>query len=328
MVKSTIYLLIFLTIVVSQVIFGQSKNIDQKTLHELLQFSDSTGANRVLVIYKSEIIGSFNSTSCDSIYMNTASMVKSWTGLAVGILIDKGLVNNENDKFCKYVPEWKSGCQNNITIKQLLTMSSGLQKIRPASESILAQSNMNKFALNQKITKDQGKKFSYSNESVQLLGILIEKVSHESAGAFFKHNLFIPLGMDSTSLWKDSSGNDIVYGGARTTIQDASKIGLLMLNKGVYMGKRIVSEKWIEKSTAPSEAASYYGYLWWLSPLQRNTQMENYAAMGDFGQLTIVFPNKNLIYLRQQSCNDNDPSKNMRWMGLNFIKMIGNVIKD
>lgn len=327
MTRYSFYLIIIIIIGISRNFYTQSSKIDQQQLQKLLHFSDSTGANRAMVIYNSKTIGSFSSASCDSVYMNTASMVKSWTGLAVGILIDKGLVKSENDAYCKYVPEWKSGCQNNVTIKQLLTMSSGLQKIRPASESILAQSDMNKFALNQEVTTKPGTKFSYSNEGVQLLGILIEKVSHESAGAFFKHNLFVPLDMDSTSLWKDESGNDIVYGGARTTIEDASKIGLLMLNKGVYKGERIISEKWIQKSTAPSESAAFYGYLWWLSPAQRNTPMENYAATGDFGQLTIVFPNKNLIYLRQQSCNNNDPSKNMRWMGPDFLKLIGSVIK-
>lgn len=328
MYKSTFCLIIILIIGTCRSLLGQSPKIDQQDLQKLLQFSDSTGANRAMVIYNSKIIGSYNSTSCDSVYMNTASMVKSWTGLVIGILIDRGLINSEDDEICKYLPEWNSGCQNNITIKQLLTMSSGLQKVQPASKSILAQNDMNKFALQQKVTKQPGATFSYSNEGVQLLGILIENVSHQSAGAFFQQNLFTPLGMDSTGLWKDKSGNDIVYGGAQTTIQDASQIGLLMLNNGIYKGKRIVSEKWIRKSTSPSNSAAYYGYLWWLSPTQRNTPMENYAAMGDFGQLTIVFPKKNLIYLRQQSCKNSKPSKNMSWMGLDFIKMVGNVIKN
>lgn len=328
MVKPTFLLMITLSLAVNQPLLGQSEEIDQHQLLELLQFSDSTGANRAMVIHNSEVIGSFKSSHCDSAHMSTASMIKSWTGLAVGILIDKGLVDSEDDMICQYVPEWRSGCENDVTIRQLLTMSSGLKKIRPASKSILAQDDMNKFALSQKITEKPGSTFSYSNEGVQLLGILIEKVSNESADTFFRQNIFAPLGMDSTRLWQDKAGNDIVYGGAHnTTLQDASKIGLLMLNNGRYKDRRVVSKEWIQKSTSPSKVADSYGYLWWLDPSNQASAMKNYAAMGDLGQMIVIFPEKDLVYLRQQSCKNTD-IPNMSWMSSSFIQLIGSVIKN
>lgn len=129
----------------------------------------------------------------------------------------------------------------------------------------------------------------------------------------------------SKALVIHNSGNDIVYGGAQTTIQDASKIALLMLNAGSYKGKKIVSPQWVKKSTTPSRAFKSYGYLWWINANQYDTPMENYYASGDFGQLTFVFPEKNLIYLREQSCNK-EPGTNMIWMGQDFINLIGKVI--
>jgi len=294
---------------VHQPLMGQPEEVDQDQLQAVLQFSDSTGANKATVIYDSQVIGSLDDACCDSVYMNTASMVKSWTGLAVGILIDQGLVTSENDLVCRYVPEWKSGCENDVMIQHLLTMSSGLLKIRPASESILAQDDMNEFVLDQKVTELPGTQFSYSNEGVQILGILIEKVSQQRAEVFFQENLFAPLDMDSTSIYQDEAGNDIVYGGAKTTLQDAAKIGLLILNDGQYRGKQIVSEEWIRKSITPSAVSNNYGYLWWIDPSNQNTALENYAAMGDLGQMTIIFPQKDLIYLRQQSCiNEHIPN--------------------
>lgn len=316
-----------LMVLITSMGYSQSRNIDHNQLKKLIHSTDTTKASKALVIHDSKIVASFDSPDCESVYMNTASMIKSWTGIAVGILIDEGLVKSENEEFCNYVPEWKSGCENNVTIKQLLTMSSGLQRIRPASESIFAQDDMNSFALYQDITKEPGTGFSYSNEGVQLLGILIENVSGQSASDFFQEYLFKPLEMDSTSLMADESGNDIVYGGAQTTIQDASKIALLMLNNGKYKGERVVSEEWIKKSTTPSKVSDNYGYLWWINAKQYGTPMENYSAMGDFGQLTIVFPNKDLIYLREQACNK-EPGTNMKWMGQDFINMIGKVIKS
>ena len=321
--RTTFILLIL--IVGQQTVMSQSKPVDKEKVKAVLHFSDSTGATQALVMYGSEVIGSFKATDCDSIYMNTASMVKSWTSLAVGILIDQGNITSVDDLVCQYLPEWKSGCENNVTIKHLLTMSSGLLKIRPASESILAQDDMNKFALAQRVTIEPGKKFSYSNEGVQILGILIERVSSQNADAFFRENLFTPLDMDSTSLYKDKAGNDIVYGGAKTTVQDASKVGLLLLNKGRYQGRQVVSESWIKKSITPSSISDNYGYLLWIDPSNQNSSMRNYAAMGDLGQMTIVFPQKNLIYIRQQSCINED-IPNLSWMGPNFINLVGSII--
>lgn len=326
MVRYSLYSLLFV-LTLSHVGYSQTNSVDHQQLQKLIHTTDTTKASKALVLHDSEVIASFNSANCGKAYMGTASMVKSWTGLAVGILVKEGIIKSENEQICNYVPEWKSGCENNVTIKQLLTMTSGLQRIRPASESILAQDDMNSFALKQDIAKEPGKDFSYSNEGVQLLGILIEDASGQSASDFFQDYLFKPLKMDSTSLMEDESGNDIVYGGAQTTIRDASKIALLMLNGGTYKGNQIVSPEWVQQSTTPSKVYDSYGYLWWINANQYGTPMENYYAGGDFGQLTFVFPEKSLIYLREQSCNK-DPGTNMIWMGQDFINMIGKVIKS
>ena len=108
-----------------------------------------------------------------------------------------------------------------------------------------------------------------------------------------------------------------------TTIHDAVKIALLMTNKGKCNGKQIAFESWIKKTVTPSEYASYYGYLWWLD---NNSEHRNFAATGDFGQLTIIYPDLDLIFLRQQSCNK-EISGNMTWMGPDFLKLISSVIR-
>lgn len=97
-----------------------------------------------------------------------------------------------------------------------------------------------------------------------------------------------------------------------------------MMNNGIHDNEQIVSESWIKKSVSPSEKAPYYGYLWWLD---NNSENKNYAATGDFGQMTIVFPNLELVYIRRQSCNK-DISGNMKWMGPDFLKLLSSIIKD
>lgn len=287
---------------------------------ELVRFCDSTRADEVMVLHHGKIEGFWKNKSCDSARFNTASMVKSWTGIVIGIMIDNGLIGSEDDRICAYLPEWKAGCKQEVRIKHLLTMSAGINKRRGA-EGILAAHDMHQYALGMELDTTPGIRFSYSNESVQILGMLIEKVTRKNANDYFHDVLFQPLGMDSTRLARDPAGNDVVYGGARTTIRDAAHIGLLMLNGGVHKGKRIVSDSWIEKSVTPSKRAPYYGYLWWIDNMSEHP---NFAATGDGGKMTIVFPGLDLVFLRQQSCNLGAGS-NMSWMGPRFLQLVSSV---
>lgn len=317
--KATI---LFALIIFSITGCGQSK-INTQKVEELLKDVQKHKADEILIQHKGKEIAYWVNKDCDDKVMRTASMVKSWTGLVVGIMIDKQLIKDENELVCKYIPEWKDGCEHNVTIKNLLTMSAGFNR-RPGATGILPQKNVNSYMLNTKIDTLPNVRFSYSNESVQLLGILIERVTKKTANAYYKEVLFNPLGMTNTRLTKDKSGNYLAFGAARTTVKEAAKIGDLMMNNGVYNGKRIVSEEWVKKSTQPSEKASYYGYLWWLD---YNSKHKNFAATGDFGQVTIVFPELDLVFVRRQSCNKN-PNENMSWMSSDFLKLLSEVVAE
>ena len=299
----------------------QDSSFNQAALDSLLQFSQSTYTDEFMLIHEGKVTYHWQNQDCNAPTFNTASMVKSWTGLVVGKLIDRGLIESEEEQVCQYIPEWQDGCEYEVTIKDLLTMSAGINRKRGA-EGIVDEKDMNAYARSVKLDTLPGIRFNYSNASVQLLGIIIEAASGKSAGEVFAEVLFEPLGMDSTSLAQDEAGNDVVFGGATTTIEDASKIGRLMLNEGRYDGRQIVPESWVKKSVNPSEHASFYGYLWWLD---NNSAYKNFAATGDFGQMTIVFPELELVYLRQQSCNK-DISGNMKWMGPQFLEMVADVV--
>lgn len=317
----TLGIWIILSLTMPALTKAENDTIDIEKIKELKEFSHASGADKFSLYHHGNQVFRWDAPDCDSVKMNTASMVKSWTGLMIGILIDEGRIGSVEDKVCKYLPEWESACENDITIRHLLTMTSGLLRKKP-SESVLAQDNMNAFVLQVKLDTMPESVFSYSNESVQLLGIIIERVCGKSANACFQDKLFEPLGMDSTQLWKDKSGNDVAYGGCQTTLEDAAQIGLLLRNKGSLEGKRIVSEKWIDQSLTGTTQASYYGYLWWID---KNTN--SVAAMGDFGQMTIYFPDLDLIFVRQQSCNNADRTKNLNWMGPDFLNLVRSTVK-
>lgn len=296
---------------------------DALQVQKLIAFCDSTKADEILVLHAGKPVCHWKNPHCDSVYMGTASMVKSWTGLAVGCLIDRGLIKSVDDRVCQYLPEWGPGCEQDVRIRHLLTMSAGLNRRGP--RGILSKSDMNAYALQLKLDTFPDVRFSYSNESAQLLGILIEKVAKKPVDKCFREWLFAPLGMDSTTLSRDSAGNLLTYGGCITTLQDAAQIGLLMLQKGQYKGRQVVSEQWIDASVTPSKLAPYYGYLWWLD---NQSEHKNFAATGDLGQMTIVFPALDLVFVRRQNCDLSSNSIAMRWMGPDFLKLVASVVME
>jgi len=153
--------------------------------------------------------------------------------------------------------------------------------------------------------------------------MVIENASGMKADDVFQKYLFDPLGMDSTHLVSDEAGNDIVFGGTKTTIRDAAQVGKLMMQDGKFNGKQLVSEEWIKASLTPGKHASYYGYLWWLDNVSPH---HNYAATGDGGQLTIVYPELDLLFLRNQTCFP-EGGHSMPWMGPYFLNLISDIVK-
>ncbi|AEE51098.1 beta-lactamase [Haliscomenobacter hydrossis DSM 1100] len=295
--------------------------IDPLQVQKLIRFCDSSKADEIMLLHRDKVVLNWRNPHCDSLYMGTASMIKSWTGLVLGILIDRKLIKSVEDKVCTYLPEWKEGCTKNVTIQHLVSMSAGLN--RKGARGVLSKTSMNKYVLGLTLDTLPDVRFNYSNESVQLLGLVIEKVSKKPLDRVFADLLFKPLGMDSTRMSRDSAGNALAFGGGITTLQDAAQVGLLMHNMGQYRGRQIVSEQWVKASITPSKRAPYYGYLWWLDNTSKH---KNYAATGDLGQMTIVFPELDLIFLRRQNCDLSPASLSMRWMGPQFLELIANTL--
>lgn len=295
--------------------------INPLKLEKLLAFCDSSRADEILILYKGEAIAHWKNPYCDTLYMDTRSMVKSWTGLVVGILIDKKLIKSVDEPVCTYLPEWEDGCKHSVTIRNLLNMTAGFN--RKSGQGALVQDDINSWLIKQKLDTLPNIRMDYSNESVHLLGMIIEQVTGKDADEVFREHLFDPLGMDSSSLGRDPSGNAVVFGGCKTTVEDAAQVAILMRNRGIFNGKQVVSPSWIEESIKPGSLSPFYGFLWWIDHASAH---KNYAAMGDLGQMTIIFPGLDLILIRRQDCDFSPPSLKMSWMGPGFLQLIADIV--
>lgn len=206
-----------------------------------------------------------------------------------------------------------------------MTMTAGIDKrrgVKGPKRAIFLEDDFNEFVTSIEPDTLPGIRWSYSNESVQLLAPVIESASGSTAQECFQTYLFEPLGMDSSALFTDPAGNAVTFGGAKTTLRDFLKVAQLMMNDGKLNGKRLLPEGWVEDSTTPTAQNAYYGLLWWCDP-----GLGNFSAMGDFGQLCVVYPREKLVYLRYQTCRNQDQSQNLNWMGPQFFEMIRNTVQ-
>ena len=266
-------------------------NVDALKRHATLCLR--TGADACLVVYKGRIVQELYGRGYTSPLMAMSS-TKSVTGLLVGALIDDGKIKSADEPVCNYVGEWCEGLKGRVTLRHLLTMTSGLPRLE-GRQSVGFVGDKNPYVIGQPLAAEPGSAWAYSNEGVQLLSPVIDRAAGEPAEDFARRRLFEPLGMNATRLHLDEKGHAWTYAAMETTPRDFARLGVLMLDGGVWRGRRVLSESWVAESTKPSQKLNpNYGLLWWLIP-------SGYAALGNLDTNLYVFPAQELIVARMQS---------------------------
>jgi CubicO group peptidase (beta-lactamase class C family) len=203
------------------------------------------------------------------------SVSKSITSLLMGIAIDEGYISSVNDPVTKYIPELRSEDPmfKKLTIKDLLNMRAGLKftdnyNFDPFSKISHLYYGTHQLAKLKRLhfKCEPGTEHEYQSASTALLGIAIEKATHESLAKFFDDKVWKPLEMENTARWslddkKDQSAK--AYCGLAISAIDLAKIGQLYLNDGEFNGKQIVSKAWIKKSLTPNLHNNGYQYQWY-----------------------------------------------------------------
>jgi CubicO group peptidase (beta-lactamase class C family) len=249
---------------------------------------------------------------------NLKSVTKSVTSLLIGIMIDRGLIKNEDEKISQLLPELFSyGKQPNenvdakkkeITLKQVLTMSAGFEwnnfggKWRSGWDKSKEPS---RFLIQQVPLKNEiGKVWNYNSALSHLLSGLIKKSSGMNTIEFARKNLFEPLGIKNVRWAKSSDGNEMGNSELFMTSRDLAKIGQLFLQNGIWEGKQIISEEWIRKSTQKYfdgfPQIGGYGYQWHTRNFGKYSA---FLAAGYGGQFLVVIPDLQIVIVNTSKWN-------------------------
>jgi CubicO group peptidase (beta-lactamase class C family) len=162
-----------------------------------------------------------------------------------------------------------------------------------------------RYALSKELYAAPGTLFDYCNASTNILGDVVRRATGRRLDHFADTVLFAPLGI-TTRRWYRMPG-DVVFasGDLELRPRDAAKIGLLFLNRGMWNGRRVVSNDWVDRATArivrPGREhawADWYGYGWWHWDLTAGGRTwPAYMASGWGGQWIVVVPAADLVFV-------------------------------
>jgi CubicO group peptidase (beta-lactamase class C family) len=234
------------------------------------------------------------------------SVAKSFASTLVGAAIKDGYIKSIDDKVSAYIPDLKGSAYDDVSIEQLLTMTSGVKWNEDYGDmnSDVARFSAHKaedgidvtVSYMRKLPREApaGTKWVYKTGETNLIGVLVSSATKKTLSAYLSEKIWVPFGMEQDASWLlGSTGHEISGCCIQASTRDYARFGLFMLGGGVADGKAVLPGGWIAAATMQQadigEVENGYGYQWW------TVNDGSYAAQGIFGQGIFIDPKRKLI---------------------------------
>ena len=238
------------------------------------------------------------------------SVAKSFTSTLLGAAIRDGYIKSVDEPVTDVIPEFKGTAYDGVSIRQILTMTSGagwnenyadphsdvaqFDKVKPVAgeEAIVT------YMKHLKREATPGTKWVYKTGETNLIGAIVMRATHKSLAEYLGEKIWQPYGMEKDGFWVlDTTGHEIGGCCISATIGDFARMGQFMLDGGVAGGKPTLPDQWIAQATrtqapigeAPNDRHRGYGYQWW------TFDDGSYAARGLFGQGIFIDPARRIV---------------------------------
>jgi CubicO group peptidase (beta-lactamase class C family) len=230
------------------------------------------------------------------------SVWKSILSVVLGICLDKKLIVSVDEPIHRFLPPFAQNTDpfhKMITVRHLLTMSSGIfynpgpNYSGPMLEQLFRSKDHVSHIADVQVKHTPGTYFKYKEWDAHLLSAIVSRVCGKTVDEVFEEFIYTPLAINNAS-WKNAKCG--VCSPKCTCnvmpVVELAKVGRLMLNGGIWDGRRILSEEYIKMSTALSETNGGYGFLWWKSGM-------GYHGRGYGGQELNIYPAHNMVAVVQ-----------------------------
>jgi len=237
-------------------------------------------------------------------------MSKSYISTLVGVAIKEGKIKSIDQKVCEYIPEFCELGNAKITIKHLLTMSSGLNWVEnyynPIGQTAEAYygNDLRGLVIDLQSIETPGKVFKYHSSCTQLLAFVVERATGKTISEYVSEKLWKPMGSKHPALWNTDKegGDEKAFCCLNSNARDFARIGKLYMNYGKWNGNQILDTSYVKEATSVVDLLDEdgdknvnYGYQFWLSNYKG---LDIYYARGLWGQYVICIPEKDLIVVR------------------------------
>lgn len=220
------------------------------------------------------------------------SVSKSIVALACGFLFDRGLLRPEDrvaDTLKKFFPENADIGWYEVTLEDLFFHRTGARDAIDLDNEQAPRGEVLTALFSSPITGERGKTWRYSDGNYYILARVFEEIAGETAESYLSKNLFRPLGFYYDTWAKDDAGHILGGTGLYLRTEDMAKIGVLIMNRGVYDGVRYLSEEWIDLCTSIKHENRYgFGI--------RTIDKDSLSMTGMNGQGVFIDRKKKLVY--------------------------------
>ncbi len=234
------------------------------------------------------------------------SVAKSFTSTLVGAAIKDGYIKSLDDKVTQYIPDLKGSAYDEVSVRQLLTMTSGVAWNEDYTDpkSDVALFNTHKadpgvdvtVSYMRKLKREApaGSKWVYKTGETNLIGVLVSSATKKTLSAYLSEKVWKPFGMEQDAVWMlGSTGHEISGCCVSASLRDYARLGLFVSGGGMIAGKSIFPNDWLTQATAKQAdigaPGKGYGFQWW------TYDDKSFAAQGIFGQGIFIDPSRKLV---------------------------------
>ncbi|WOF45370.1 beta-lactamase family protein [Sphingopyxis indica] len=234
------------------------------------------------------------------------SVAKSFTSTLVGAAVKDGYIKSLDDKVSAYIPGLEGSAYDDVSVRQLLTMTSGVKWNEDYTDpkSDVAQFNLQKPVPGEDITVSYmkslpreapaGSKWVYKTGETNLIGVLVSSATGKTLSDYLSEKVWKPFGMEQDAVWMlGATGHEISGCCMSARLKDYARFGLFILGGGVAGGEKVLPDGWLAAATTKQadidQPGRGYGYQWWTN------DDGSFAAQGIFGQGIFIDPKRRLV---------------------------------
>ena len=248
----------------------EDHGLDPAKLEEAAAAAEGTGSYCLLVIRDGVLVYERYWNGHDAATPQRSwSIAKSHTSALVGIAIDRGDLAGLDTPVSQYVPEWQGGERAAITLRHLVSMTSGLEwsAFKDYGQMVMFTDDHTEFAVDLDPDAAVGSEWTYHNGAVQVLERVFQNATGGTIEAYAQQHLWSRLGNTNTTWAHDPAGNPTAYASVMATCRDHARLGYLYRHGGTWAGgEHVVPAAWVEQTLTPSQEHNRaYGLLWWLN---------------------------------------------------------------